>query len=171
MADAKGEVHQTYNHDVAGILRRVHRFMYELYKSVSAGGAFVNQFDQARWNQYLDAIDIYVDHVVAQPQLDIPESHPRKIEVVLLPDEEIRNVENESLIDGMYYLKLLCVEVADSQSSRMGAGLLSFDEARIRALVSKGRNLLQQYVAQVQPLDLPESSPAREMSGQGQRGI
>jgi hypothetical protein len=167
----KEEPMKTYNHDCAGVLRRVHRFTYELYKSVSASGAFVNEFDKKRWNDYLDAIDKYLDHVVSQPQIDAPESHPREIIVELLPDETINSVENESIIDGMYYLKLACIEVAHSQSSRMAAGLLPFDEARCRALVSKARNLLQQYVEAVQPLDLPESSPARVISGSGLGGI
>lgn len=165
------ETMETYNHDCAGVLRRVHRFTYELYKSVSSSGAFVNAFDQSRWGQYLDAIDSYLDHVVAQPQIDAPESHPRKITVDLLPDEDISGVENESIVDAMYYLKLACIEVANSQSSRMAAGLLPFDEARCRALVAKSRNLLTQYVSSVQPLDLPESSPAKVMSGPGRTGI
>ena len=71
----------TYNHDIAGIARRSHRFIYEMFKCVSSGGAFVNTFDQNRWASYLDATDTYIDHVVAQPQLDLPESHPRKITV------------------------------------------------------------------------------------------
>lgn len=171
MPETKLENMTTYNHDVAGVARRVHRFMFELFKSVSSSGAFVNEFDQKRWADYLDAADTYISHAVAQPQLDLPESHPRQITVELLPDEEIKSVENESIIDAMYLLKLANIELLDSQSSRMGAGLLPFDEARARALISKCRRLLTDYVQQVQPLDLPESSPARPMSGQGQRGV
>jgi hypothetical protein len=171
MPEQKLETKQTYNHDVSGICRRMHRFTYELYKCVSAGGAFVNEFDQDRWGQYLDAADVYISHCVAQPQLDLPESHPRLIDVELLPDEQIMSVENESIVDAMYLMKLSIVELMDSQSSRMGAGLLPFDERRARALISKARHLLNDYVAVVQPLDLPESSPAHAMSGEGQKGI
>lgn len=171
MPDQKMDNLDTYNHDVAGIARRVHRFTFELYKCVSSAGAFTNEFDQDRWGSYLDATDVYVDHVVAQPQLDLPESHPRKISVVLLPDETILSVENESIVDAMYLLKLAIVEVLNSQSSRMASGLLPFDEKRVRAIVSKCRHLLTDYVATVQPLDLPESSPTKLMSGEGLKGI
>lgn len=168
---AEEVVVKTYNHDVAGVVRRTHRFIYELYKAQSASGAFTNSFDQARWGSYLDALDIYINHVVAQPQVDLPESHPRIIETMLMPDEEIKSVENESLIDAMTYLKLACIEIANSQSSRMSSGLLPFDEARCRALVEKCRRLLVDYVQQVQPLDLPESSPSQVMSGSGKTGV
>jgi len=166
-----GDKHVTYNHDISGIARRIHRFGFELYKSVSSAGAFTNEFDQKRMGEYLDATDVYLNHVVAQPQLDLPESHPRKIEVDLQPDDEILAIENESLADAIYYLKLANVELLNSQSSRMGAGLLPFDERRARALVEKARRLLVDYIAVVQPLDLPESSPTREMSGQGKLGV
>lgn len=162
---------ETYNHDVSGIVHRVKRFQYELFKSASSGGAFVNTFDQARWAKYLDAVDTYVDHVVAQPQVDLPETHPRKIIMDLMPDDAITTVENESIRDVIYYLQLMMLEAADSQSSRMSAGLLTFDENRIRALNEKARRLLNDYVAQVQPLDLPESSPTRAMSGAGKSGV
>lgn len=162
---------ETYNHDVSGIVHRIKRFQFELYKSVSSGGAFVNQFDQERWAKYLDAVDVYVNHVVGQPQVDLPESHPRKIAIDLMPDEEIVTVENESIRDVVYYLQLAMIECCNSQSSRMGAGLLSFDEARVRSIIEKSRRLLNDYVAQVQPLDLPESSPTRSMSGSGKTGV
>lgn len=162
---------ETYNHDVAGVMHRIKRFQYELYKSVSSGGAFVNSFDQARWAVYLDAVDTYLNHVMAQPQLDLPESHPRKIMLSLVPDEEIMAVENESIRDVLYLLQLMMVEACNSQSSRMGAGLLPFDNNRVRALNEKARRLLIDYVAQVQPLDLPESSPSRALSGSGKSGV
>ena len=162
---------ETYNHDVSGIVHRVKRFQFELFKSVSSGGAFVNEFDQARWAKYLDAVDVYLNHVIAQPQIDLPESHPRKIPIDLMPDEVITTVENESIRDVIYYLQLMMIECCDSQSSRMGAGLLPFDESRVRALNEKACRLLNDYVAAVQPLDLPESSPTRVMSGSGQGGI
>jgi len=89
----------------------------------------------------------------------------------LVPDEEIMAVENESIRDVLYLLQLMMVEACNSQSSRMGAGLLPFDNNRVRALNEKARRLLIDYVAQVQPLDLPESSPSRALSGSGKSGV
>jgi len=168
MPEAK---HMTYNHDVAAICNRVTRFVTELYKSVSSGVSLVNQFDQERWGRYLDATDIYITHIQAQPQLDLPESHPRMIEINCLSDEDILAVENESIKDALYYFKLAQVELMNSQSGRLAAGLISFDEKRCRALIEKSRRLLEDYVKQVTPLDLPESSPQREMTGPGKQGV
>lgn len=171
MANGNDEKMETYNHDVSGICSRLTRFSVELYKSVSSGGAFTNEFDQQRWSDYLDAADRYIDHIVGQPQIDAPESHPRKITLDCLPDVEILAVENESIRDCLYYLKLATFETANSQSSRMAAGLLPFDESRCRAMIEKSRRLLVDYVTVIQPLDLPESTPSRTMSGSGKTGI
>ena len=171
MANRNDEKLESYNHDISGIACRLHRFMVELYKSVSSSGSFTNSFDQARWADYLNAADVYISHVTNQPQLDLPESHPRLIAIDCMPDVEITAIENESIRDCLYYLKLAMIEACDSQSSQMGAGLLPFDESRVRALIEKSRRLLNDYVAVVQPLDLPESSPTRPLSGPGQTGV
>ena len=42
MPDSKDKI-QTYNHDVAGLCTRIHRFCVELKKSVSSGTGQVNQ--------------------------------------------------------------------------------------------------------------------------------
>lgn len=170
MAETKDKV-ETYNHDVAGICTRIHRFVVETKKSVSAGMAQVNEFDQARLAQYLDAIDGYTDWVVGQPQLDLPETHPRKLEVTLMPDDEVEDIENESLRDVARLWKLAILEMASSQSSRAGSGLVKYDEARLRAIVQKTRALLETYIKTIDPLDLPESSPAYPMSGSGKTGV
>ena len=171
MADQEMEVVTTLNHDVAGICRRTQRFMYDLYKSVSSNVAFTSNFDQIRWASYLDAIDSYVSHVQSNPALDLPESHPREISLECLCDEVIGKIENESISDCIYYLKLLIVEISNSASSRLPSGLIKFDEERCRALNEKARRLLEDYVKNVQPLDLPESSPKNELTGAGRKGI
>ena len=170
MAEVKDKI-TVYNHDVAGICTRVHRFIVEVKKCVSAGMAQVNAFDQVRLAKYLDAVDAYVDWVVSQPQLDLPETHPRLLEVTLMPDDDVENIENESLRDVARMFKLAILEVSASQSARAGSGLVSFDEVRVRAVVTKIRALLTNYIANIDPLDLPESSPAYPMSGHGKGGV
>ena len=170
MADSKEKI-QTYNHDVAGLCTRVHRFCVELKKSVSSGTALVNSFDQARLNTYLQAIRTYRDWVIGQPQLDLPETHPRILDIALMPDDDVDSIENESYRDCARLFKLSILELAASQSSRHAAGLLKFDEVRLTAIVEKVQALLDTYIAVVDPLDLPESSPAYPMSGPGKGGI
>ena len=171
MADTSKEKVQTYNHDVAGLCTRIHRFCVELKKSVSSGTSMVNSFDQGRMGTYLNAVRVYRDWVVAQPQLDLPETHPRILDVALMPDDDVDAIENESLRDACRMFKLAILELSYSQSSRHASGLIRFDEGRLTAIIEKVQALLDQYISQVDPLDLPESSPAYVMSGPGKTGI
>lgn len=171
MADTAKEKVQTYNHDVAGLCTRIHRFMVEVKKCVSSSNALVNQFDQERLGTYLAAVRGYRDWVVGQVQLDLPETHPRLLEVKLMPDDDVEDIENESLRDVARMFKLAILELASSGSSRQASGLIIFDEKRLTAIVEKVQALLDGYIKAVDPLDLPESSPAYAMSGSGKTGI
>lgn len=157
------------NMDVAGLLRRANRFMMELQLSVSAGGSLILQADLERIRSYIDSLQALHDHAVAQPELDLPETHPRAINIDLVP--EFKELENEALTDLTYLLDLGRHELANSQSARQGAGLNKFDSRRIQALVAKTLAFLDEYIANFTPLDLPESSPMRDPTGQGRQGI
>ena len=157
------------NHDIAGLCRRINRFIIELHKSVSSGVHYVNEFDQERLNAYLAAVRAYRDWVVGQPQLDLPETHPREIE--LGPDPDSTAVENEAVRDAIYLMELCRDELVNSQSARHPAGLISFDDRRAMALVEKCQKFLDEYIKKVQPVDMPESSPSRPLSGPGATGI
>jgi len=86
-----------YNHDVAGLHRRTNRFIEELQRSASSGGSQVSGHDMTRLGTYLQAITTYTDWVVSQPQLDLPETHPREWE--LDPNPTVADIENESVVD------------------------------------------------------------------------
>ena len=158
-----------YNHDVAGICRRINRFLEELVKSVSSGVQLMNEFDQKRIMSYLQAIATYRDWITAQPQLDLPETHPRTIEIG--PDAEVPVVENEATRDLLNLLQLARDELVNSQSARLPSGLVGFDEGRLTAIVNKANNFLVSYVQKTQPVDMPESSPSYIITGAGKTGI
>ena len=160
---------EVMNHDVAGMCRRINRFIVELHKSVSSSIHGMNKFDQERLATYLMAIKAYRGWVVAQPQLDLPETHPRAIE--LGPNPDTSAIENEAIRDVMTLMELCRDELIHSQSSRAPAGLLIFDDRRAMALVEKCEAFLTVYIQGVQPLDMPESSPAQPMSGPGLGGV
>ena len=160
---------KVYNMDVAGVIRRARRFRYETVKAVSSALASMSEADMLRAKSYLAAVSTYLDHVVSQPQLDLPESSPFEIDLgepdaLLLP-------ENESLVDLLMMYDALEKEIGNSQSARQSTGVISHDEKRIRALVEKMGRFLDDYVASVLPLDLPESAPLRAMTGAGRTGI
>lgn len=160
---------QTYNHDVAGFWRRINRFITELDKSVSSTGSQMNEYDQERLLTYLTAIRTYHAWVVAQPQLDLPETHPRVIQ--LEPPESTGIAENESVRDVITLLEIARDELVNGQSGRVGSGITPFDSNRLIAVIDKAENFLTDYIQQVTPLDLPESSPMRAITEPGKGGV
>lgn len=160
---------EVYNYQIAGLIRRLRRFRFETVKAASSGLAHVNEHDLRRAKAYLDAAEAYVNWVVSQPQLDLPESTPLKIE--LGEPEKLDMPENESLVDLMAMYDRLEKEIGWSQSSRLGDSIISHDEKRFRDMIAKMRAFLADYVESILPLDLPESSPLRGQSGEGRTGV
>lgn len=158
-----------YNHDVVGIYERMNRFIEEISKAVSSNVSLTNEFDVARLRTYLDAIDRYHAWVTAQPQLDLPETSPRVYTLKDAPAEF--EIENEDMDDMLRMLRVARDEITNSQSSRLGSGILSPDSRRLTASVAKARAFLDDYIVPTQPLDLPESSPAQILSGSGRTGV
>ena len=162
MADVERTV---ANHDIVGIDARINRFMVEIAKAGSADLSEVSTFDHVRANTYLAALVTYLDYVQAMPELDLPETTPRKY--VLDLAAAVPDVENESVNDLLRLFSLMRDELAVSQSARRASRLIDFDEGRIRALILKAQNFLSTYVAVATPLDLPESSPKEPQTGHG----
>lgn len=158
-----------YNADIVGLYDRINRFIEELVKSVSSGVSLTNEFDQVRLGLYLDAVDRYHDWIKAQPHLDLPETAPKPF--VLEDPPVIPNLENESINDVIRLLTAARDELVNSQSARLPCQMLTFDSIRMTAIIEKTRRLLIDYIAQTEPLDLPESSPKEIMSGPGRVGV
>jgi hypothetical protein len=88
-----------------------------------------------------------------------------------LPENPVLpTLENESAADVIQLIEIARDEVANSQSSRMPTNLIKFDYDRQVSYLQKIRNLLA-YIANQEPLDLPESSPQVAVTGPGARGV
>lgn len=157
-----------YNMDVIGIYERLNRFIEEVTKAVSSNLSLTNEFDIGRLQSYLDSVDRYHAWIVAQPQMDLPETSPRAY-TLKAPPPEIE-IENEDMDDCLRQLRAARDEIINSQSARMPAGLIKPDSLRLTACIAKTRAFLADYVLPTQPLDLPESTPAQPMSGAGRTG-
>lgn len=159
----------TYNTDIYGIVRRINRFIEELVKSVSSNVSGTNTFDVARAKTYVSAIRSYTDWVVAQPELDLPETAPRP---TALPESPvIPKMENDSIVDLATLFELARDEISNSQSSRLGAGLTRHDLTRLISLLDKADAFIVSYIEVTDPLDLPESTPMHSMTGPGRTGV
>ena len=168
MANDHRTATMTYNTDVHSIVRRYNRMLVEVNKSQSSGVSFTNPFDVARLTSYVNAMKAYQAFVVAQPLLDCPETGPTEIALPASPPLPV--IENESAYDAIQLIEIARDEIAASQSSRMPTNLLSFDYERQTSYLDKVLRLLT-YVAQSEPLDLPESSPMADVSGPGRTGV
>ncbi len=157
------------NHDICGLQRRLNRFIIELMKCASTSNSQMTAHDQARLKSYIAAIRGYQAWVVAQPQLDLPETSPR--EYPLDPDPEVPDIRNESVQDCIVLVQLARDEMVSSQSASQPSGLISFDSARLTNVIDKLESLLDTYIAVVDPLDLPESSPNAPIAEAGRTGV
>lgn len=158
-----------YNIDVTYLADKLARYAGEVQMSVSSNVAFVNEFDMARLQAYLSDIDAAVAYVLNQPQLDLPESHPMLHAIQPFPAQT--NMESDEWDHVFRLLRSGYIELTNSQSSRLGAGLMPFDARRISALVAKTRQWLDDYVTKRSPMDLPETSPQQAMSAAGKTGV
>jgi hypothetical protein len=159
----------TYNTDVYGLVRRINRFIEEVVKSQSSGVSKTSTFDVSRMRSYIMAMRAYLNWVTSQPELDLPETGPRPTNLPVSP--VIPLIENESLYDVAVLFELARDELANSQSSRMSSNLIGFDAARFTAILDKSDKFIDEYVTAVDPLDLPETSPSKEVTGKGMQGV
>lgn len=160
---------EVLNQDIVGLHARINRFITEFYHSVGSSVSQMTTADIGRAVSYLDALDTYHAWIIAQPELDLPESHPTTY--ALEDNPTIESIENESVNDLIRMFETMRNEMINGQSSRRPAGLISFDSGRLTALSQKARSFLTSYVQVSTPLDLPESSPQEETSGKGKLGI
>lgn len=158
-----------YNHDIAGLYRRINRFLVELAHSQSNGVSQVIAHDQARLQTYLDALKTFKAWVMAQPLLDLPETHPTQY--MLEPDPNLPEVENESVADVMRLFLLMREELLSSQSARLSSNLTPHDDVRLSSIIDKAQNFLTNYIQVTTPLDLPESSPDESIAPAGKIGV
>lgn len=157
------------NQDIAGLHARLNRFLREAHKSASSGLSAITTPDMARFKSYLNAVTVYQTWVVGQPELDLPETHPRVYTLEANP--AITDVNNEAVNDFLRMLENTRDELTNAASARRAAGLSGFDSQRLTDNVTKAMSFLVDYVEPITPLDLPETSPDAVSSGSGTTGI
>lgn len=167
MADKR--VFEVNNMDIQAVVRYCKRFQYDTVKAVSANLQMVTEADKVRQLQYLDVIESKLDTIMAQPQLDLPEWTPEILDLGTL--NELPVPENEALVTQAKYYDIMIVELCDSQSARMGTGLIAPDIERVRKILARMRMHVNAFIMVTQPIDVPESSPMRLSTGAGRTGI
>jgi len=159
----------TYNLDIKIFYIKINRYIYEAYKCNSANASYLFDADRDRLHEYLDDLMGHLDYATQDPIPDLVETAPHKME--LSAPTEIKEIENESMLQIIYLFEALRGEVIGSQSSRLPVGYLPADSKRAYDLIMKIRNFLTDYVADLLPIDRPKSSPMAAMTGAGRTGV
>ena len=162
---------QTRNHDVVGLCNRIKQFAYEFHKSQSHGVLDVRAADRARFGQMVGALKAYKAWIVSQPELDMPETAPRMMSIEAWTEADFSPVENNAINDLLNLLYVLWNEMLRGQSSALGNSLYAFDANRFDLVIAKIESFLSDYIDVIQPLDLPESTPAKASAGPGRTGV
>jgi len=170
MAQANGTVpNETYNMDIVTLCRYLDRFVFEVWKAVSANFSDTSDYDAERLNAYLERLRGYHAFCQSVPLLDLPDSSPCLYQ--LQEPHDTSTCENEASDHMIRILQRGRLELVASQSSRRSNGLQSHDSIRLLAVIERAQNFLDNYIIPLQPTDLPESTPHRDMTGHGRTGV
>jgi hypothetical protein len=161
------EVKEVLNQDVAGLAERTDEVIYELAKSQSANLTDMRPFDRTRIDEYNAMLIRYAEWLVAAPDVDLPETHPRSYSITFLTEDMSIDVENKALRDLIRMYQAVITELTNSQSARAANGLTTHDKRRFDLLMEKIQKFLTEYVDETQPLDMPESAPSSDAVGPG----
>lgn len=159
------------NHDIVFLYDNVSRFYQEVTKSQSSPISGMTTADQNRLLGYLAHLKHAINWVNQLPELDLPESHPNPRKLEPFPAEV--NVENENVNMVGRLLKLLAVELVNSQSARASSRLMKHDLQRVVAIVTKIESFVVDFIqnGEANPLDMPESSPEDPLPPRGLMGV
>jgi len=145
----------TKNIDVRLLGRTILLFRDEVLKSASSGVFNVDAYDMARLESYIARLEKDLAHVISQPKLDLPKSHPNVIPMEDLPTDY--NLDSPAV---EYVLRIFDAgyfELVNSQSSDLSNGLEVADSGRVSKLLER----LKGWVAtlkQTQEIDAPEQA-------------
>ena len=154
----------TYNHDVQSLSDKINRFIIEVGLSESANIHIINEFDMIRFNAYLEGIRILQTWINATPQLDLPNTYPRKFCMTTVQDVPTMESDGARMI--IRLLELLRDELIRGQSSRAASGLNIYDNERFTATIAKLQALLDTATGAV-GTDYPNSTPLVPVVGSG----
>lgn len=161
--DGNEPITYTYNHDVQSLSDKINRFIIEVGLSESANIHITNPFDLSRFNSYLEGIRVMQAWILATPQLDLPNTYPRKFCMQTVQD--VPKMESDAARMLIRLLELMRDELIRGQSSRAASGLNTYDNTRLTATIDKTQALLDSSTDV--GTDYPNSTPLTTVVGSG----
>ncbi len=160
---------ELHNYELASWCRRCRRHAEEIHLSASADGPKMYEQDKDNIRSYILSLRALRDHIDDQPEVPYPETKDQTYTVEDLQDFVL--IENESINDLAHAFVQMFNEVSQSQSAKMVTGILEFDFDNMETWLLKVESLLENYVEVATPLNLAQSSPKRERTAPGRRGV
>jgi len=154
----------------AGIAERTDEVIFELAKCQSANLTDMRPFDRTRIDEYNAMLNRYAEWLVAAPDVDLPETHPRSYKIKFLTEGMSLDVENKGIRDLLRMYQAVITELTNSQSARAANGLTVHDKRRFDLVMDKIEQFLTEYIDQTQPIDMPESAPSSDPVTSGYLG-
>ena len=159
----------TLNADIANLVRRIDRTIAEFQHAQSANVTFLTDKDRLRFDRKTQDLNIQLDTVQAMGIPDVPESMPDEIVLREAPAE--MDITNDDLLSVIMQYYVLRDELTNSQSSRLGGGLIKFDYERAKALMVRITTIGSKFTLDVDPVDNPETTPDVAFVARGMRGV
>lgn len=158
-----------FNQDVVLFYDRVSRYIVEVQDSQSSDTSEAKSADVVRWRAYITELRRLIAWVQSQPDLDLPETHPRQFP--LRPLVELQDIENDPARQLVRLFVAAIYECVNGQSARQAVGYIKPDEGRMVAILDRCDSLINDYIVPTAPQDLPESSPRSPMGERGLTGV
>lgn len=173
MADEQdnASLYHTKNIDIRGIVTKLRYFRGEISDSQSANGNRLEEFDKVRWLSYFQDLEADITHGKNRVPVDTPKYAGKRYFDLGKP-EQYAAVENMAVNDLIEYTIMLEVEILNSSSSRKTFGFDEFDHARWMAIINNViRAHINDYMAKMLPMDLPETTPSKFTVADGKMGL
>jgi len=134
---------------------KVKQIYVEVDQSVSSSVSHMREPDVGRMEQYLAEFAGYVAHVKAMDPVDWPHWHAHELPFEHLPELAVK--ENAAVNELLLFLKIMSIELVESQSKDLPAGLVVYDMQRLEKNIAYAHSLLD-YVKSSTPTDRPEAA-------------
>jgi hypothetical protein len=141
------------NLDILDLVWRVDRFCMEVARAASATRTETSIHDIARQHAMLDRLDLRFQMYAADPELDLPQVHPRALPLPKFPD--LNNIENNDSQQILNMLVALRIELTHCDSAERTTAFSKADKGRIEALIAKMRICIAAVEANPE-LDTPD---------------
>jgi len=130
----------TYNTDIVTLTNKLNRFIAEAYMSESASIHTILPADLARFQAFNAELVRTQDWINAQPQIDNPSVYPRFQKIPVWDD--VPMIESDNIKTMIRGLESARDELIMCQSSRISSGLLTKDDDRLVANLTRNKALL-----------------------------